>query len=234
MPSWPKLETWDHTMTIAYRGTKALIPPVPFQFIPPCSEPPFFQSKVRKNILMDLRGTHQCWGQQKRKAASWHDPTKCSPRTTSREGVGARNQSRNTWFFSYFHINYLLLNFMILLHFFLYFLIRMDLCPTTTPVSSCHLWASYILSLIINLCHFLKTALSYAQGKLFILVQECLKCLCVRVWAHHQTTALVYGRAFASLPLPPVVASPHKSPVLWKCPNCVQTFTALSPDLHIW
>lgn len=137
-------------------------------------------------------------------------------------------------FFSYFHINYLLLNFMMLLHFFLYFLIRMDLCPTTTPVSSCHLWAIYILSLIINLCHFLKTALSYAQGKLFILVQECLKCLCVHVWAHHQTTALAYGRAFASLPLPPVVASPHKSPVLWKCPNCVQTFTALSPDLHIW
>lgn len=118
MPIWPKLETWDHTMTIAYRGTKALIPPVPFQFILPCSEPPFFQSKVRKNILMDPRGTHQCWGQQKRKAASWHDPTKCSPRTTSREGVGARNQSRNTWFFSCFHINYLLLNFMILLHFF--------------------------------------------------------------------------------------------------------------------
>lgn len=154
------------------------------------------------------------------------------------QGVGARNQSRNTWFLSNFHINYLLLNFMTLLHFFLYFLILMDLCPTTAPVSSCHLWAIYILSLIINLCHFLKTVLLYTQGKLFILVQECLKCLCVCVCLSlsecHQSTALAYGRALASLPLSPVVASPHESRVLCKYPNCVQIFTALFPDLHIW
>lgn len=134
------------------------------------------------------------------------------------QGVGARNQSRNTWFLSNFHINYLLLNFMTLLHFFLYFLILMDLRPTTAPVSSCHLWAIYILSLIINLCHFLKTALPYTQGKLFILVQDCLKCLCMCVWAHLSVTKA--QPCLIEEPLPRsrchhvVVASPHESRVL--------------------
>lgn len=102
-------------------------------------------------------------------------------------------------------LKYLLLNFMtLLLFFFLDFLVLVSPCLTTLAASSCHLRAIYVLSPIVNLCHFVKTAQLYALGKNFILIQDYFKCLpvCVPVLVHtskpHQTASLASLRASAS------------------------------------
>lgn len=119
----------------------------------------------------------------------------------------------------YSALKYLLLNFMtLLLFFFLDFLVLVSPCLTTLAASSCHLRAIYVLSPIVNLCHFLKTAQSYALGKHFILIQDYFKCLpvCVPVLMHtfepHQTAALASCKSLCLIcSLSPTAASRHTS-----------------------
>lgn len=190
-------------MASAHRGVRAFIQPSLFQFVLSYLEPAFFIVGLRQKARQLPHGHPWVPGAVGQKAASRHQPT--VTRATSREpAVESRAETHDfssaltsITFYSTLRSHCI---------FSLYFLILISPRPTAAPVSSCHLWAIYIPSLIINLCHFLKTAQSYTRGKYFILIQESLKCLhvCLPAPAEcHQTTALapfygLYEKASAS------------------------------------
>lgn len=179
-------------MADAHRGVRAFIPPSLFQFTLPHLELALFRVGLRQGAWQLPHGDPPVPGVVGQKPTPQHQPTMM--RATSREPVVESRPETHDFSTALTTITFYstLWSYCI---FSLCFLPLISPRPATAPGSSCHLWAIYIPSLIIKLCHFLKTAQPYTRGKCFILIQESLKCLhvCLPEPAEcHWTTALAY------------------------------------------